>query len=70
MTDVSVSPNPIDVIIEILLSLRGTDVKYLTCLGQQRSDVTTDIHIFAVAEDRASVFCTTGLFQTADRKDG
>ena len=42
---------------------------YLNRPGQQRSDVTLDIHIFAVADDRVSVFCTTGLFQTSDGKE-
>ena len=41
MTDVNVSPNQIDVIIEIVVSLKGTGVKYLNRLAQQRSDDTT-----------------------------
>ena len=32
-------------------------------------DVTLVIHIFAVADDRLSVFCTTRLFQTSDGKE-
>ena len=41
MTDVNVSPNQKDVIIEIVVSLKGTGVKYLNRLAQQRSDDTT-----------------------------